>query len=90
MPLMSNVRPQTCESRLSEAGLSALYCSPRVGILASNIDPALLCFKKCDIPRLIAVLFGPSFFRNATGLMFVVLGLLFLVSATRKMRRRGS
>ena len=54
-----------------------------LAVLASDIDPAVLCFKQCDIPKAIAALFGSAFLRSITGLVFVALGLVFLVPLVR-------
>lgn len=60
-----------------------------LAVLASDIDPALLCFKRCDIPKAIEFLFGSAFLRNLTGLIFVLLGLVFLVPLIRKVGSKG-
>jgi hypothetical protein len=60
-----------------------------LAVLASDIDPALLCFKRCDIPKAIGFLFGSGFLRNLTGLIFVLLGLVFLVPLIRNVRSKG-
>ena len=60
-----------------------------VAVLTSDIDPAVLCFKRCDVPKAIASLFGSSFLRGMTGLGFVALGLLFLVPLIRDLKGKA-
>jgi hypothetical protein len=55
-----------------------------LAVLVSDIDPAVLCFKQCDIPKAIGAMFGSAVLRNITGLVFVLLGLLFLVPLIRR------
>jgi hypothetical protein len=55
-----------------------------LAVLFSDIDPAVLCFKQCHIPKVIAAVFGSAFLRSITGLGFLLLGLLFLVPLVRR------
>jgi hypothetical protein len=52
----------------------------------SNIDPALLCFKQCNVPKALSALFGSELLRVAIGLFFSVLGLLFIAPLIVKLR----
>ncbi len=51
-----------------------------VGLVAlmSDIDPLVLCFKQCDLPKAIGLLFGASSLRLIVGLSYVAIGLFFL------------
>ncbi len=69
--------------------IGAVLFASGVAVLASDIDPALLCFKQCEVPKAIAALFGSAFLRSITGLTFVLLGLLFLVPLVRKFGSKG-
>ena len=54
-----------------------------LGILLSDIDPSALCFKRCDIRRLIGAVFGENVSRVVTGLMFAAIGAAFLTMGVR-------
>ncbi len=57
-----------------------------MSVLASDIDPALLCFKQCDFPKALALLIGSGPARVLVGATLLVLGLAFLVPLVRSVR----
>jgi hypothetical protein len=57
-----------------------------LAVLFSNIDPALLCFKQCSIPKGLSALFGSELLRVCIGFFFSALGLLFIAPLIRKPR----
>ena len=61
-----------------------------IAVLASNIDPAVLCFKRCDITRLVMTTFGKDVARVLAGFALSGTGALFLAMAARACRREGS
>lgn len=59
-------------------------------ILFTDLDPLMLCFKQCDIPRALASLLGPGLLKILAGSFFVVLAALFLaplVSGSKSNKR---
>ena len=60
-----------------------------LAVLVSEIDLAVLCFKQCDMPKVIGALFGSAVLRSITGGIFVLLGLLFLVPLVRSVGGKG-
>jgi hypothetical protein len=69
--------------------IGAVLLASGVAVLVSDIDPALLCFKQCDIPRVVAALFGSTALRSITGFILVALGLVFLVPLVRKVGNKA-
>ncbi|MDP4300944.1 hypothetical protein [Leptothrix discophora] len=62
------------------AGLiGAILLLVGLAVLFTDLDPLVLCFKQCDIPRALAGLLGPGLLKILTGGFFVVLAALFLV-----------
>jgi hypothetical protein len=63
--------------------LGGICLSCGLAVLLSGIDPADLCFKRCEIPNLIIHMLGPSVMRTLIGLFFIGLGLAFLAGLLR-------
>lgn len=57
-------------------------------VLASDIDPLVLCFKQCGTPKALEALFGSAALRVVTGVFFAALGLLFIVPLLGKRRQK--
>jgi len=69
--------------------IGAIMLATGLAILASDIDPLVLCFKQCDLPKALSSLFGPHLLRVVVGAFFVSLGALFIwPTATNKSRGR--
>lgn len=61
-----------------------------LAILFTDLDPLVLCFKQCEIPRALAGLLGPGLLKILAGGFFLVLATLFLVplvSGSKNSRR---
>jgi hypothetical protein len=69
--------------------IGAVLLAVGLAVLVSDIDPAVMCFKQCDIPKTIGALFGSAVLRGLTGGIFVLLGLLFLVPLVRSIGGKG-
>jgi hypothetical protein len=50
-----------------------------MAVLASNIDPAVLCFKRCDIQRLVIITFGKDVARAFSGVNLASVGAAILI-----------
>lgn len=62
------------------AGLiGAVLLAIGLAVLFTDLDPLVLCFKQCDIPRALAGLLGPDLLKILTGGFFLALAALFLV-----------
>jgi hypothetical protein len=61
-----------------------------IAVLASNIDPSVLCFKQCDIKRFVIATFGRDVARTIAGASLAGVGALFLIpvlcAALRKLQ----
>ena len=69
--------------------IGAVLLAVGFAVLFSDIDPVVLCFKQCDIPKAIGALFGSVVLRSLTGRILVLLGLLFLVPLIRSAGGKG-
>ena len=76
--------------RIETAGailIGTILFTAGTAILTSDIDPNMLCFKQCNIQRIIAAAFGEGLARAISGLAFSVIGAAFLVGAYRASSR---
>lgn len=58
-----------------------------LAILLTDLDPLLLCFKRCDFPRAVVSLLGPALLKILTGGFFVAVAALFLVPLVKGSKR---
>ena len=47
-------------------------------LIFTDVDPLLICFKQCNIPRALANFFGLGLYKILSGAFYAVLGVLFL------------
>jgi len=59
-----------------------------VAVLASNLDPSVLCFRRCDIQRLVIETLGRDVARALTGTSLAGIGALFVLPALRSVGKR--
>jgi len=75
--------------RLGGWFLGAIMLATGLAVLASDIDPLVLCFKQCDLPRAVRSLIGPGLLRVVVGIFFLVLAALFLLPLAGATNRRS-
>ena len=59
--------------------IGGILLATGLAIVASDMDPLVLCFKQCDIPKALGALLGPNILRALIGGFFFVLAALFLL-----------
>jgi hypothetical protein len=71
------------------AGLiGAILLLTGVALVFTDIDPLLICFKQCNIPRALANFFGVELYKILSGTFYAVLGVLFLAPVLKKSKRQ--
>ena len=60
-----------------------------LAVLASGIDPLVLCFKQCELPKAFIALLGPSTVRVTLGFFFLALAALFMLPLVSAARRKS-
>jgi hypothetical protein len=53
-------------------------------LIFTDVDPLLICFKQCNIPRTLANFFGVEAYKILNGAFYVVIGALFVAPLFKK------
>ena len=53
-------------------------------LIFTDVDPFLICFKQCNIPRVLANFFGVEVYKILSGSFYAVLGALFFAPFFKK------
>jgi divalent metal cation (Fe/Co/Zn/Cd) transporter len=77
------MRIQTAGSLL----IGGILFATGIAVLASSIDPAVLCFKRCDLQRLVVITLGKDVARVVSGVALAGVGAAFLVLALQIFRK---
>lgn len=56
-------------------------------LIFTDIDPLLICFKQCEIPKVLAYFLGVELFKILNSALHILLGMFFLVTMLKKMKK---